>query len=349
VVKLKIGYLPYSRDLTHPADRRRLLHWAKKRGHEIVLDLERSHDVLFLSGRSDLTKWSRQKVRTPIILDLVDGYLGDEVLWRDWLRGSGKVAMRQNSGPPREFRKIVSEACSLSQAVACETIEQKATILPFCSNTHTILDFHEEFPMRSFDQAALDDSKPLLMWEGLPYTAKGLIELEDSLIEISKNRFISLEMVTNLKYPKFFGRFYIRDTEKIVNTLSRNLGDRLTLREWDLDTVIEVAKRSHIAVLPLDPKAKLNPLKAENRLLMMWRVGLPVLASPSLAYKRVMKAIDFEGICLNPVDWENKILELVDSKVLRQELVERGQQYIRETHSEEILLKAWDELFESVI
>jgi hypothetical protein len=347
--KLRIGYAPNSPDLSHPADRRRLVYWAQQRGHEVVLDLSRKHDVLVLSGRADLTRWSEMKNRSPLILDLVDGYLGEEPLWRDWLRGAGKVITGHNSGTPRPYREIIGKACQLAQGVVCETAEQRDTILPFCKNTHSILDFHEEFPMLSFNQEVQTQNLPALLWEGLPFTAKGLLQLENTFSEIGKSNPISLEMVTDLDYPLFLGKYFYRSTEKILQTIPKTLGDNFKLTKWNLESVVGAAKRSHIAVLPLDPLGTLNPLKAENRLLMMWRIGLPVLASPSLAYLRVMKDTQVNGICRNPFEWQAKVSELTESGNLRKESVEKGQQYIRDTHSKEKVLSAWDKLFETVL
>lgn len=347
--QLRIGYIPNSPDAGHPADRRRIVYWAKNRGHEVVFDLTQKHDVLVLSGRADLTRWSRRENRPPLILDLVDGYLGQEHMWRDWVRGTGKVVTRHNSGPVRPYRKIVSEACQLAQAVICETVEQRQTIIPYCTNTHTILDFHEEFPMLSFNTQVQTENFPALMWEGLPFTAKGLLLLENSISEIAKSHPISLQMVTDLEYPLFLGKYFSQSTEKILQDIPRKLGNNFNLTKWNLESVVETAKQTHIAVLPLDPSGTLNPLKAENRLLMMWRLGLPALASPSLAYKRVMRDTQIDGICHDSNEWQIKIKELMESVELRQESVERGQQYIRDTHSKELLLKAWDELFESVL
>lgn len=347
--KLKIGYVPNSQDLGHPADRRRIVYWAKNRGHEIILDLNQPHDVLVLSGRADFTHWSEKANRPPLILDLVDGYLGKENFWRDWMRGAGKVITGQNSGTPKPFRKIIVEACQLAQAVVCETPEQRETILPFCTNTHSVLDFHEEFPMLSYNRKLQSDNFPALMWEGLPFTAKGLLLLESAISQIAKSQHISLEMVTDLEYPLVLGKYFYKSTRNIVEDIPKLLESRFKLTKWSLESVVAAAERSHLAVLPLDPEGKLNPLKAENRLLMMWRLGLPTLASPSLAYMRVMKQTQVEGICNNPSDWSKKILELMNSVDLCEESVERGQQYIRDTHSKEIVLSAWDRLFESVL
>jgi hypothetical protein len=349
VPKLKIGYVPNSCDLSHPADRRRIVYWAKKRGHEITLDLSAKKDVIVLSGRADLTKWSELDVRPPLILDLVDGYLGNELFWRDWLRGAGKILTGQNSGRIRPFRKIVGEACQLAQAVICETSEQRKTILPFCTNTHAILDFHEEFPMLPFRPETQSDNFPSLMWEGLPFTAKGLLQLEKAFIEISRSYPISLEMVTDLFYPLFLGRYFKQDTRKIIQGLPEVLGKQFRITEWNIEEVVDAAQRSHLAVLPLNPSGTLNPLKAENRLLMMWRIGLPTLVSPSLAYTRVMQVTEIDGVCHNPEEWKEKILLLMNSVKLREEWVNRGQQYIRDTHSEELVMSAWDNLIDSVI
>jgi hypothetical protein len=349
VSRLKIGYVPNSGNLGHPADRRRIVYWAKKRGHEVTLDLGTNCDVWVLSSRADLTKWSEQDKRPPLILDLVDGYLGNELLWRDWLRGAGKVLNGQISGTIRPFRKIVGEACKLAQAVICETMEQRETILPFCTNTHAILDFHEEFPMLPFRTETQRDNFPSLLWEGLPFTAKGLLQLEKAFSDISNSHRISLEMVTDLSYPLFLGKYFKQKTWNIVQRLPEILGEHFRIVEWNIGAVVEAAQRSHLAVLPLDPSGTLNPLKAENRLLMMWRIGLPTLVSPSLAYNRVMQATGIDGVCHSPEEWEEKILSLMNSVTLREEWVDRGQQYIRDTHSEQHVMSAWDNLIDSVM
>ncbi len=347
--KLRIGYIPNRMDLEHPADRRRVVYWANHRGHEIHLDLTKKVDVLLLSNRSDLRHWTQLKSRPPLIIDLVDGYLGGEKIWRDWARGIGKLATGQISGTPNSYQGMLKSACSLAEAVVCETLEQVKTIEPYCKNTHHILDFHEEFPMEPFREEVKTRNFPAIMWEGLPYTARGLNLLEEALLEMNSSRSVSLEMVTDLTYPLLLGKYVQKRTEAKVGRIPSELGSNFRLTPWSLDSVLQAANRSHLSVLPLDPKGFLNPLKAENRLLMMWRIGLPVLTSPSLAFNRVMGHVGVDGICDTPAAWSRKIQELSASRDLPREHVERGQQYIRETHSKEIVLKAWDSLFESVL
>ena len=237
----------------------------------------------------------------------------------------------------------------MAQAVVCETGEQKSTIFPFCKNTHAILDFHEEFPILPFNSIKYAKKNPKVMWEGLPFTAEGLLLLEQAFLEISKTKPLEFEMVTDLMYPKYFGKYRYRDTKTLLGKIPEILGSRFNLLEWSLENVLESSISSHLSLLPLDPHKSLNHLKAENRLLMMWRIGLPALVSPSLAYSRVMSETQINGVCSSPLEWQEKILQMIDNPDLCKQSVERGQQYIRETHSKRKLLKAWDQLFESVL
>jgi hypothetical protein len=349
VRKLKIGYVPYSADLTHPADRRRLVYWAKKRGHELVLNTELMCDVVFKTVRADLSEGRNLSNESPYILDLVDGYLGHENYWRDWFRGAGKVVTGQISGPIKPFRKVIESACANAAAVVCETSEQAETIEPFCNNVHPILDFHEEFPFLPFNKDQLANSHTTLFWEGFPYTAKGLLLLCDFFASYRESENIFLEMVTDLRYPTILGKYCSKPTTTIVNDVIATLGSRCEITKWSLDSVIRASNRANIAVLPLDPNGVLNPLKAENRLLIMWRLGMPTLTSPSSAYLRVMRDVGIDGVCLNSQDWTMKLYNLIESPRLQRNMVEAGQQYLRDTHSEELLLQAWDNLFESVL
>ena len=81
----------------------------------------------------------------------------------------------------------------------------------------------------------------------------------------------------------------------------------------------------------------------------MWRLGLPCLVSPTLAYSRVMKEAGLDSICQTEKDWEIKLIETLRSASLQRVIVEKGQAYIREKHSLAGTLNKWDEVFEGVL
>ena len=50
---LKVGYWPISKNLDAAGDRRRLVFWAKNRGHEIITDITQKVDVIVASENAD--------------------------------------------------------------------------------------------------------------------------------------------------------------------------------------------------------------------------------------------------------------------------------------------------------
>jgi len=90
-------------------------------------------------------------------------------------------------------------------------------------------------------------------------------------------------------------------------------------------------------------------LKPENRLLIMWRLGLPCLTTASPAYVRVSKIAGVNAICEKPQDWLDSFNRIITDQSFAQKEVLLGQNYLHEFHSREILLRKWDTAFESVI
>ena len=90
-------------------------------------------------------------------------------------------------------------------------------------------------------------------------------------------------------------------------------------------------------------------LKPENRLLIMWRLGLPCLTSPSPAYIRVAKAADVDTVCYSTIDWTEKIDQILGHVDLAEAIVSSGQSYLKENHNSELILEKWDRAFQSVL
>jgi hypothetical protein len=74
-----------------------------------------------------------------------------------------------------------------------------------------------------------------------------------------------------------------------------------------------------------------------------------VIASPSLAYRRVMKEAGIDGICFSENDWEAKILDWISNPNTLFSAAQLGQSYLHENHNEKLLFSSWDNLIESVL
>lgn len=345
--KLKIGYFPLSSDLSAPGDRRRLVFWAKSRGHTIILNEDKGVDVVFLSEKADLGAFSRDKVSPPIILDLVDAYLAPVNSMEDLARGVSKYVSGDIAGFPRKFTRIVEKICERSSAVICSSPEQRELILPYSNNVHVILDSHAEFPTLPPRKPNKHES-PHLLWEGMPATIRGISQVVEAISESKLKNLVDLEFVTDLSYFVFHGKYFERDTQSLISKLLKNSEVQSALKPWSNKNLITAAQRASLGVIPINLEHPLQFFKPENRLLIMWRLGLPCLTSASPAYSRVSSLAGVNACCDSVSDWVEKI-ELINSSLeFAHENAILGQDYVKNFHNSDILLEKWDQAFASV-
>jgi hypothetical protein len=343
--KLRIYYSGQSPDHSHPADRRRIVYWAQSRGHVLVGKFD-SPDLVVLTSRSNFSHWTNGKNKIPFVLDLIDGYLGKTPTSIDYARGFSKTLTNQISGKPRKFTQTIQSVCEKASVVICETVEQREQIQSFNPKVFPILDFHEEFPFVE-KEIVLSEKPPIIFWEGLPYTASGINLCSQALYKMKKKYDAKFLMVTDSHYKKVLGAYISRPTLKLVKQIQLGLKSNLEFRNWSLEEVIASSRRSTVGILPINSKSHLSKYKAENRMLIMWRLGLPVLASPTLAYNRVMNEVGLLGICNDENEWTMKLENILNDEEELQRNVRLGQDYIKRFHSKEETLRKWDFAIES--
>jgi hypothetical protein len=350
VKKLKIGYWPLSYDLKAAGDRRRLVFWAKSRDHSIVTDRNQTVDVIVASENSDFNSPYFSKSNTPIILDLVDAYLSPLNSIDDSARGLAKWASNKITGRVKPFSHHIIDFCLNSNAVICSSVEQEAIIKSYNSNTHVILDSHEEIPFISRQVPKIFNSRHhRILWEGQPATIGGIKSIAPALKELSKTNSLSLDLVTDERYFQFLGKYLERET---ISILKRDLSDIINLLRiipWTTNNLTACAEASSVAMIPIDLSVPMQRLKPENRLLIMWRLGLPCLTSPSPAYVRVSQKAGVNAVSNTLKEWTDNFDRLLKDPIFAYYEVLAGQNYLRENHNKTILLAKWDAAIESVL
>ena len=348
--KLKVGYWPISQSLGSAGDRRRLKFWAEDRGHSVITDLSQKVDILVASENSDFNSPYFAKNNVPIVFDLIDAYLSPLNSQDDLIRGIAKKITGQISGGVKPFSHHIKDFCLNSDAVICSSIEQQEIISKYCTNTHVILDSHEEIPLIQPTKSGITfpDSYRIL-WEGQPATIGGLKLISPALAQLSKSTTLSLDLVTDETYFKLLNRYFKRNTHNLLKRDLSEIIDIVTITPWSSENLVDFARKCTVGVLPIDISVPMQRLKPENRLLIMWRLGLPCLTSPSPAYARVATVIGADLICHSPSDWFSKINQLLQNPNDAHEQVMRGQEYLLDRHSRAILLDKWDRVVESVL
>lgn len=348
--KLKIGYWPLSESLLAAGDRRRLVFWANARGHEIVRDLDQKVDVIVASENSDFNSIRFTQTSIPIIFDFVDAYLSPLNSFDDFARGLAKKLSGQISGKVKPFSHHAMNFCKLASAVVCSSPEQQEIVLAYNNNTHVILDSHEEIalihPWQNKKQK-LDER--IVLWEGQPATIRGVSNIYPVLSDLAKTDDLNFHFVTDKSYFQFLNKYIERST---LNLLERNLNsiaNRVNLIPWSPPNLFEAAQKSTVAMIPLNLSTPMQYLKPENRLLIMWRLGLPCLTSPSPAYARVAQIAGVKVVCHNLSEWADSFRQILDDPDFANNQVIAGQNYLRENHDRSLILKKWDFVFESVV
>lgn len=348
--KLKIGYSSLSPSLSAAGDRRRLLFWASARGHSVTTDLSGRLDLIVASENSDFNSSIFYRKKIPIVFDLVDAYLSPTSPHEDFARGLAKKFSGQISGSIKPFSDHIKDFCRTSSAVICSSIEQEEIIRNYNFNTHVILDSHDEIPLLNPKKyEGTSDSECGLLWEGQPATIRGVRLISASIYELSKTMNFDMKFITDEEYFQFLNRFFKRSTMKMLEKDLANVKDRVRIFSWSKENLVAAAQQSSIAMIPIDLSVPMQRLKPENRLLIMWRLGLPCLTSPSPAYIRVSNKAGTSAICSSPDEWLSQFTRLMCDPELAFEEAVRGQNYLSEHHSREILLNKWDTAIKSVM
>ena len=259
------------------------------------------------------------------------------------LRGLAKFVAGQSRRLRLDHWKALEEMCRRADAVICSTEEQRRTVLPFCDNTHIILDIHAMYGAAKVDYAAGDAFH--LVWEGLPHNLVFFREIDDVLRGLASRRRITLHLVTALRYRQYADKYRARRAED----LARGLSVPVRLYEWDERTCPPILAAGDLALIPVplgDPFAAGRP---ENKLLLLWRMGVPTVVSATPAYSRAMAGAGLSMACRNAEEWREILEKYMEDEEARRDAGCRGRAFVEANHGQERVLAQWDELFRSVL
>jgi glycosyltransferase involved in cell wall biosynthesis len=343
---MRIGYVPYSRELTQPADRRRFPYYAERRGIEYELaERDEAYDVVVVTPRTDLTAWSGYRPgEAKLVFDIVDSYLDIPATDpKALLRGLAKFAAGESRNPFVTYRGALERILRRADATTCATPEQASTISRLCPNVHPILDFQTRMvTMAKEDYSAGSPFK--LVWEGLGENVRWFSEIGDALRTVGARHPLVLHLVTAPRFKQVSQRFWTRDTAKIA----ARFFDDVVIHQWSEDGVAEVATSCDLALIPLPLDRPLERGKPESKLVSFWRMGMPTVTSSTPAYVRTMNAAGQRFHCTTQAEWTDILLRMVEDDEARERAGRAGRAFAERDYADERLLAAWDGVFSSL-
>jgi hypothetical protein len=346
----RIGYVPITQDLDGPGDRRRFVHYARRRGREFeIARAGRAYDLVVVTQGADLSVW-RRYTRGRILFDTTDAYLavpGGSV--KGVLRGTAKALMGKNRHFDLSFRRTFAGMCQRADAIVCCSEEQRQLILPFGDNVHCILDF-QNMAVRSRKVDYRVSSPFNLVWEGLADNVPSLGVIRLALERLAARHPIALHVVSEPGHFLFARRFGRRSTPAVLRrTLGRKTAYGVYFYEWNEQMLAAICCAADLAVIPVPLEDPFLAGKPENKLLLFWRMGLPTVASATPAYERAMSECGLSMACQGIDDWVETIEHYLGDEAARRQAAQQGQEHALRSQGEEALLAKWDEAVASAL
>lgn len=305
----RIGYAGYSRDFSAPGDRRRLAAYVRLKGLELEFaELERSYDLAYLTYSSDLPGWiarkRREGDRLKLVFELIDAYFTETGWPRRFLKGAGRFALATDSHLSLDLRRTLISACEAADAVICSTEEQRDTICRFNANTFLSFDQIEgELGTPKTDYA--HSGKLRVVWEGQSTTLPNLQVIRGPLNDLKDK--VELHVVTDPHIHRYFGRFSAYPAMDALKGIECDTH----FHRWDQATFSRDITACDLAVIPIDRTNALWWGKPENKLILLWKLGMPVLTSATPVYRRVMDAAGVDMSCASPGEWGAQLEKVV--------------------------------------
>lgn len=342
----KISVVPLSNNNSAPGDRRRFVGYMKLKKIKFSNYCKnRKSKIIFLTQAADITDWVKDKF-SFLIYDLTDSYLSiDKTNLKGWLRGLAKFFVKQHKYLYFNYWKLLGNMCKRADMVICSTREQKKKISKYNKNVHIILDY-KDVNINTFKKNyTIKGPKFKIVWEGLPQNIYLLNTIAKVIINLSKKYNIQMIVLSDLKYNYFLNKFWHIDSQKQLLNIFKN-NKIFKLKEWKMNEYFKTILNCDLAVIPTDIDDKFISGKPENKLLLFWRLGLPVLTTNSVAYTRAMKSAQLKNLCSNELEWYNKIEKMIKMQSFRKYCGIKGRRFANTYYSNQVLTRQWNKIID---
>ena len=241
--------------------------------------------------------WSKCNRKTKIIYNLINSYLAIPTHdLKGLFRGFAKYITRHHKYLQFSYWKSLEDMCERADAIVCTTEEQKDNMLKFCTNVHIILDFHSD-SVQNIKSDYTNKDVFNIVWEGLPHSIQTLSEVKEVLKCLKKKYKIAFHMVTDIQYYNYFGKYWKRNTKDTIRKLL-DIED-IYLYEWNEQTFSIIGTACDMAIIPIPLNKPLYAGKPENKLLLFWKMGVPVVVSATPAYETGNAKMQFADVMSN--------------------------------------------------
>ncbi|MGN6532681.1 MAG: hypothetical protein ACTHK0_13135, partial [Ginsengibacter sp.] len=300
---LKIGYVPYSSDLSEPADRRRFPLFAEnnKIPYEIA-DKNKTYDVIVLPAPTNLSKWLIYKKKHPetkFIFEMVDSLIFLSDIFSTFFKGLGRFILGREMLPYLNYKRLIIQWVRAADIVLCSNTELKNSLMRWNKNIEISLDYMEsEYKATKSDYSI--NGKMKLVWEGQGSVLTHFLHFKDLLKQLDP--ICELHIITSEKYS-LYGKLFNRDVSKILTQLPI----KTVFHKWELGKMDKIISECDCGIIPLNRKNLFGWHKPANKLISFWFSGIPTLVSNTPAYSELMINANSQFYCSTIDEWVSKL------------------------------------------
>lgn len=308
--------------------------------------LSHAYDLVYITHNGDVAGWTERKRRDgdalKFIFELVDSYFEQRNPVRRLLKGSARYLLGMDSRLSPDFLETLKQACKAADAVLCSTEEQREVIRRYNRNVFLSFDyFADELgdPPKSYGRG----EKLRLVWEGQSTTLPNVRAITDPLNDLRDH--IELHIVTDPLIYRYFGRFSPFPAMRVL----RGIECAKTLHAWDRQTFARRITECDVAIIPIDRGNRFAWGKPENKLVLLWQLGMPVLTSATPVYQRTMAAAGLDLTCADPHEWGEKLEAMVRASPAELERLGRtGRAYAERAYSKDEFARRFGAAFAAI-
>jgi glycosyltransferase involved in cell wall biosynthesis len=336
--EVKIGYVPYSPDLSQPADRRRFPYFAKRNGVTFeIADTNKFYDVVLLPAPSNLSQWLVYKKKHPdtrFIFEMVDSLIFSTDTFNTLFRGVGRFLQRREKYLYPDFKTPVIKWLKIADVVICSSTELKRIIDKWNRNVIISLDYLQN-EARSLKKEYEVADKLKLVWEGQGGVLPHFLHFKEVFQKVSS--FCELHVITDEKYTAY-GNMIYKDVSKILDQLPITT----IFHKWEIYKNYQELSKYDCGIIPLNKKNAFGWHKPANKLISFWFTGLPTLVSNTPAYTEMMNDAGENLYCSSNEEWVAKIHRIKNMKAEeRSALAQKNLKYVNQHFSDEALDLVW--------
>jgi len=233
-----------------------------------------------------------------------------------WIGPNGRASKRRKSA----FESIVETASSLiagnEYLASVASRPEKTTIIP------TVIDTDRYVPKERQPEAGV----PIIGWRGTSGNFSFLKQLVPSLERVLDKGEATVRLVSNSTFAPLASH---PSVEQI---------------RWSAEREIELLQSFDIGLMPL-VDSPLTRGKCAFKMITYMACGVPVVVSAVGANVEVFEGSN-AGFCLDGFDWDDPLLDLVQSPKKRQHMGDFGRRHVVEKYSIHAVIDDYTDIFE---